>query len=126
MKGTRTKQAYILDGRIMFDREWVLQDPTASAKQFKHLTLTNSEIPGRIQPHLEYEERTGQTTLRFEYPGKQDLVLNVTPLPDPTGKELIKVCVYTREVCTAYSEGPEAAKWFSEIAGRPLILVRNL
>ena len=126
MKGTRVKQAHILDGRIMFDREWVLKDPATPTTEYKHLTLARSEIPGRFQPHLDHDERTGRTTLRFEYPGKQDLVLNVTPRPDPTGKELIKVCVFTREVCNAYSEGPEAAKWFSDIAGSPLILIRNL
>ena len=66
LPGTRTKQARILDGRIMFDREWVLVDPKLPSNQYKpYFFLVHSEEPDSIRPHLEHDELTGRTTLRF-------------------------------------------------------------
>jgi uncharacterized protein YcbX len=108
-RGIDVDQAVVVERGLRHDRRWMIVDPDGV-----FLSQRNHPAMARIRPRLTAD------TLVLETAGHPPLEVPLTS--DPQGSRRVRVW---RDACTATSEGPGAADWFSSVLGASCELVRQ-
>ena len=97
----------------------------ADETELRFVTINQNEMTGQIGTKLTLNEDLS-ATLEFSAKGRRPLTLRVPFSPaNPDEGAKLHVRMKSKEVVRAYSEGEEAARWFSEVLNESVVLARN-
>lgn len=125
-KGVHVKKAKLNLTGLELDREWYCLerdfDPATDITVAKRwVSITKSDILGSV--NTRFEDKDGSLWLVFSHKSQlNDLWINTST---PPTEEKVTCLNNQRNLVESYSEGEDAAKWFSDLIGKDVILARS-